>query len=200
MSCENTNFQNLNCILPRDYFIDAYDERIFSKAIAIVIHMHYSDSFDRYKKYIDNIPPEIKVFFTTSNDELKNRIQVYIEHRDNCRIIEKNNRGRDISSFLVACREEILKYEYVCFIHDKKEKSQALKSDTDKWLYSQWENILGSYKYLGNIISYFEKNAEVGLLLPPIPLGERIFLLMGIIGKELRKYCEFSKGLNLKCI
>jgi hypothetical protein len=40
--------------------------------------------------------------------------------RKNCDVILKQNRGRDVSSLLVACKEYVFKYEYLCFIHDKK--------------------------------------------------------------------------------
>ena len=40
------------------------------------------------------------------------------------KVILKRNRGRDVSALLVASRTEILQYKYVCFIHDKQEKSE----------------------------------------------------------------------------
>lgn len=192
------NIEKLNYILPTDYLMDS--KKVLSKGIAVIIHMHYSDTLDNYKKYIDNIPEEINLYFTSSNEEVRQKIQHFVQHRKRCRIVPKNNRGRDISSFLVACREEILKHEYVCFLHDKKEKDPSRKKDIDRWIYSQWENMLGSTAYICNILHYFDKNPQLGLLLPPIPLGERLpFLYRNNWYNNYENTIKLAKSLNLHC-
>lgn len=192
------NIEKLNYILPTDYLMDG--KKVLSKGIAVIIHMHYSDTLDNYKKYIDNIPEEINLYFTSSNEEVRQKIQHFVQHRKRCRIVPKNNRGRDISSFLVACREEILKHEYVCFLHDKKEKDPSRKKDIDRWIYSQWENMLGSTAYICNILHYFDKNPQLGLLLPPIPLGERLpFLYRNNWYNNYENTIKLAKSLNLHC-
>jgi len=45
------NIEKLNYILPTDYLMDG--KKVLSKGIAVIIHMHYSDTLDNYKKYID---------------------------------------------------------------------------------------------------------------------------------------------------
>ncbi|WP_139904173.1 rhamnan synthesis F family protein [Clostridium thermarum] len=200
MSSTFENTEQLSCILPADYSIDSYYERILTKRIAVVMHMHYFDTFDKYKQYIDNIPKEIHIYFTTSNNEIRKKIELFLEHRKNCMIIEKNNRGRDISSFLVACRKEILKYEYVCFLHDKREKDPSMKKDIDRWIYSQWENMLGTSTYIYNVLSYFDKNSQIGLLLPPIPIGEHLsFLYRNNWYNNYDNTIKLAKRLDLHC-
>ncbi|CQR58614.1 rhamnan synthesis F family protein [Paenibacillus riograndensis] len=194
------NLGELNSILPSEYLIDGYDSKILCKKIAVVIHLHYSDTFDKYKKYIDNIPREIRIYFTTSNNELSRKIEALSMNRGNCIIIQKNNRGRDISSFLVACRKEILNYEYICFLHDKREKYPSMKSDMDKWIYSQWENMLGSTTYICNVLTYFDINPQLGLLLPPFPLGEHMpFPYEKNWHQNYKNTIKLAKCLNLQC-
>lgn len=200
MSIAYESLGNLNSILPIDYLTDDYDKERLSNRVAVVIHLHYSDTFDQYKKYIANIPQEITVYFTTSNDETRRKIESFSTDRINHRMIQKNNRGRDISSFLVACREEILKYDYICFLHDKKEKEPEMKGDTDKWIYSQWENMLGSTAYIYNVLSYFDKNMQVGLLLPPIPISDRIpFSYKNNWYNNYENTIHLAGSLNLNC-
>lgn len=199
MSLINSKRNCLNCILPRNYLIEAVNESILAKDVAIIIHLHYADTFEWYKKYIENIPKDINIFFTTSNEELRNKLTIFIEHRKNSKIIEKNNRGRDISSFLVACRKEILKYKYFCFLHDKKEKNPAMKKDTEQWIYSQWENMLGSENYIKNIITCFNKNPQLGLLLPPIPFTEHYsYAFMNNWKRNFENTVKLAKLLGLQ--
>lgn len=194
------NVKKLNCILPSEYLTDKCYNRDLNKRIAVVIHMHYLDVFEKCKTYFNNIPQETTVYFTTSNEKLREKIEIIAACKDNYRIIPKNNRGRDISSFLVACRKEILNYEYICFLHDKKEKYPSLKPDTDKWIYSMWENMLGNMIYINNLITYLEKNTRVGLLLPPIYLGERrAFAHENTWYKNYDNTIELAKRLDLHC-
>ena len=190
----------LNCILPSDYLIDGKHKKELGKGIAVVIHLHYSDTFDTLKKYIDNIPEELTIYFTCSNEELRRKLQLYSQERKNCRIIPKKNRGRDISSFLVACREEILKYQFFCFVHDKKEKIPEMKKDTDKWIYSLWENMLGTTEYIWNIIRCFDKNSQLGLLLPPLVAGDWLTFLYGDNWYDnYENTIKLANTLNLDC-
>ena len=62
MSLINSKRNCLNCILPRNYLIEAVNESILAKDVAIIIHLHYADTFEWYKKYIENIPKDINIF------------------------------------------------------------------------------------------------------------------------------------------
>ncbi|MEK3826961.1 MULTISPECIES: rhamnan synthesis F family protein [Paenibacillus] len=196
----NINSDNTHCILPTRHLNDNYENEILKKKVAVVIHLHYSDTFKKYEEYFRNIPEEITIYFTTSNDELNKKIKNFSSYRKNCRLIEKKNRGRDISSFLVACRKDILDHELVCFLHDKKEKNPSSKLDVDKWIYSQWENMLSSKTYIYNVISCFNKNDQLGLLLPPVPASERInFAYMNNWKSNYENTVRLAKDLNLHC-
>lgn len=153
-------------VLPKEHIIYNISENALKNAV-VVVHLHYDYFFETALSYIKNIPSEIAILFTTSNKALEQPINEFSSTRPNCRLIVKENRGRDISSFLVACRKEILKYKYFCFIHDKKEKHPYLKDDIREWLSSQFENILGSKELICNIIGLFEQDSALGLLLPP---------------------------------
>ena len=163
--------ENLNFILPLNKRITNIEE-IYRNNVAIVIHLYYLDTINYYFKYIENIPEDIIVFFTVSNYRIKKMLEKKeIVKKRNWKIIEKQNRGRDISAFLVACRKELLKYEYICFLHDKKEKNAILKEDTRQWIACLWENMIGSSIYIDNVLSLFNENKRLGVLVPPFPMG-----------------------------
>lgn len=160
--------RNLNYILPTTHSIGQN-----SKAnVLIIVHLYYLDTVNVYLRHLEAVPDNIDVIFTVSDIAMSEiLLQSPIYENGNCRIIEKQNRGRDVSSFMVACRKEILKYDYVCFLHDKKEKSSADKKDTEEWIRSLWENMVGSSSYINNILTTFDENPDLGLLVPPFPMS-----------------------------
>lgn len=93
--------------------------------------------------------------------------------------IEKLNQGRDISALLIECRKYINEYNYACFLHDKKPHTEELAEDTELWIQNIWGNLLGSEKYIQSIINLFENNEEIGIVVPPPPIGDHFAVWYG---------------------
>lgn len=146
-----------------------YAEIPFTKKIGVFIHLYYEDSVGYYANCIKNIPAGIDLYISYSNEQIKEYIQSELKKRgiEDCQFISKENRGRDVSALLVAFREIMTGYDYVCFLHDKKAKSELEEEMTEEWIYSPWENMLSCENYIKNVISIFEEREDVGLLLPP---------------------------------
>lgn len=191
---------NLNFILPLD--VNLYQsEYVKKKRILIVIHMHYLDSIEYYFQWINEIPQEIDIIFTISNKDLEKKIEENINRKKGCyRIFYKKNRGRDISALLVASRKEILNYEYVCFIHDKKARNEKIKKDVASWIKLLWENTIGSSKYIENIIYTFECNTELGMLVPPIHISPNFrHVFSNAWEKNFDNTAKIAEDLTLSC-
>lgn len=197
--------ENLNFILS-DKYINNLNNIISQKEMAVVIHLHYEDTVKDYFKYIVNIPKSIDVYITVSDKRTRMRITECIEYHEikNCFIVDKNNRGRDVSALLVACRSKILEYQYICFVHDKKEKSDDRKKDVQCWTEGLWENTIGSTEYIYNIKELFDKNKKLGVLVPPNPMTDyfsyaitntwyKNFDLTKKIADELGLICDISE-------
>lgn len=176
----------LNFILPKNALVG----RGRIDGAALVVHLHYFDTAERYMRAIEQIPPEIDVYITAADENVHKLLKKCANkmQRENISIVEKKNRGRDISALLVACRKSILKYEYVGFVHDKKAKAAHLQGDTREWIRCLWENTIGSRAYILNVLSVLEQNPGIGLLVPPSPMGEYI-----------RAYYSDSWLSNFKC-
>ncbi len=193
--------KNLNYILPVNTKLNRVSSDLKKGKAAVCIHLHYLDTIETYLKYMEMIPDSIDIFVTFSNNEVKEVLQkAAVGSRKNCRFINKQNRGRDISAFLVACRRELLQYEYICFLHDKKEKKSIYKKDTDAWIRCLWENMLGSEEYIDNILSVFLENSALGLLTPPYPVTEHFSTFyMYAWGRNFDITKELSERMKLKC-
>lgn len=168
--------------------------------VAAFIHFYYKEIFEKYKEYVFNIPISIDVFITTSNGELFDEIKRSSENKPfrNVRVSYVPNRGRDISALLVADRDEIKKYDYFCFIHDKGRKSYASKDETDDWNDLLWDNLVNSENYISNVISIFNKNTEIGLLVPPVPYSENFNYTYGNLwGDNYKKLVDLLNKLDV---
>ena len=165
----NERIKKDNIILPSLERL-ARDE-VYGKC-AIFIHLHYINDVDCYIPYIYNIPIWIDVYISYDDIKLKKVLEKKII-RKNITFVSKQNRGRDISALLVAFREYILEYEYICFLHDKKEKSQLQREDTEAWIRCLWENMIGSEAYIENVIFTLKSKETIGLLTPPNILEKR---------------------------
>lgn len=141
------------------------------KNTAVAVYLYYSDTLEKYFEYIKNIPIEIDVHIISANPETWEAIETFVESRKNVSFIKKENRGRDVSALLVVFRKIAINYQYFCFIHDKKEKTEFMKQDIDFWVRNLWDNTLKSKSYIQNVLGILECE-NVGLLVPPEPTGE----------------------------
>lgn len=139
---------------------------------AVAAHLYYAEDMEEYMPYLLAVPESIDVYIISSREEILCAARQ--QGKPNFHLLKKENRGRDISALLVAFREISLRYEYICFVHDKKAKYLYLKEDVAVWRRNLWENSIASKVYIHNILDLFAENKDIGLLAPPAPVGEYI--------------------------
>lgn len=162
------NLLHLEYVLPWKAYGENKDVAEYN--CAIIIHLYYEDLVDTCFTYIKEVPNSIDVYITTSSDGTKYKVKEAVEKYNlcNCILIDKDNRGRDISSLLVASREIALKYKYFCFVHDKNTLHISDRSVPRSYMYNIWENTLKSRAYIYNVLDCLEANKQLGLLCPPV--------------------------------
>lgn len=160
---------HLNYILPYNFS----NKKIINKKIAVFAHLFYEDMYEEVIDYICNIPEYIDIYITTSSKENGEKIEKFLKDnnvKNNYKILEAGKRGRDAGALLVTCRKYLNKYEYICFVHDKKTTGGTGPASVGKsFMYHIWQNLLKSPAYIENIINLFEENERLGLLTPPNP-------------------------------
>lgn len=168
----DASFQAINGIGIADDTCDMQGET-YAKT-AVILYLYYSETLSTYWKYIDEIPRKIHIYIISSQRAVLEETQRHMDllGRHNVDYILKENRGRDISALLITGAEIIKNYEYICFLHDKKEHSEKVKQDTDLWIENLWGNLLGSSGYIHNILNLLEKTETLGVLVPPEPIGD----------------------------
>lgn len=169
-------------------------------SVAVAVNLYYEDTAEKYFTYLESIPEKIDLYIISSQQSILECARHRFKERDNFFCLEKENRGRDISALLVAFREIALKYQFICFVHDKKSKYSCLDADVERWVDNLWGNTVASAAYVLNVLQMFERNAELGLLVPPEPIGE--YLDSWYSNSWYGNYNmtqEIVKKLQLKC-
>ncbi len=177
-------------------------ESYSKRKAAIILYLYYFDTLENYFKYISCIDTGIDVYIVTPLDSVRDKVKDYIKNtqRTNINIIMKPNTGRDISGLLIAAGQVVPDYEYVCFVHDKKEHSAETKDDTTLWVENIWGNLIGGTGYIQQIIELFEQNKELGVLAPPAPIGVHFCTWYGYGWHgSFRTTKNLADRLGLKC-
>ena len=191
------NTLHLNYNLPSDYSL-LEDNK--SQKIGLFFHIYFEDLIEECFHYVSNVPEYTDIFITTDKENKKIKIEnkfSKLKNKVDVKVIE--NRGRDVSAFLVPNREEILKYDIACFAHDKKTKQLHPELKGEEFKYKCLENIFGNKNFVNNIIDLFIKNPRLGLLSPPAPNHAEFY---GNLGREWGENyditVELLKDLNIE--
>lgn len=161
---------HLEYVLPTDCRISSHNP-LENKKAAVIAHIYYKDLVDECFDFFEEVPSEIDVFIYSANEETRNaaKREVVARKLKNCKIIAKNNRGRDFSALLVAAKDVIREYDYICFVHDKKSHGGSPVTSGKTWMYEMWDCLLKSRDYIYNIIDTMETDCSLGLFVPPEP-------------------------------
>ena len=158
------NTLHLNYSLPSRYTLNKLEN---NHKIGLFLHIYFEDLIDECFDYSSNLPEHADIFITTNSEEKKKKIEKKfstLKNKLDIKVIE--NRGRDVSAFLIPNSEEILKYDMACFAHDKKTKQLKPQLKGEDFKYKCFENILGSKEFVCNVINLFLENPKLGLLSP----------------------------------
>lgn len=138
--------------------------------IGVVYHSFYEDLIEESIDYLTNAKNVADILITTTSEDKKLKIQTtLIAKQLNAEVRVIENRGRDVSSLLVAATDFIHKYDLVCFAHDKKTTQVRPANVGRAWFYKLHENVLGSEEYIKNIIFMFKSEPQLGLAYPMYP-------------------------------
>jgi rhamnosyltransferase len=89
------------------------------------------------------------------------------------------NRGREISGHFIGLKQYVKQYDYICFTHDKKTDYHKPYMVGESFSYQCFENVLSTSAFVENIITTFQDNPRLGLLVPPIPIHSHFFSVLG---------------------
>lgn len=164
--------KNLYYILPRSVRTDLVS--LDGVKAIVVACLYYEDLLEDSLDYLNHVPEYMDICICTSDPVLAKEAETFCGQRTNAFVVKKENRGRDISSLLVACREFLCRYTHICFVHDKKSVHALPRQrwEIDLWIRNLWSSMLGSEQYIENVLGVFLNHPGLGLLVPPEPTGD----------------------------
>lgn len=170
------------------------NQNIEKRKVAVIVHLFYEEQIDFYRTYLEKIPSFIDVIVISSKNVILEYFSLY-----GIKTIKKENRGRDISALLVIGKEIVFQYEYICFIHDKKEKDVSKKEDVANWKKNLWDNMLQSDIYVYNLLEFMENDKLTGMFVPLPPHGRNMEMwLYASWGENCVNTQKLADELNVK--
>ena len=190
---------HLNYILPTEYEKKKID--VNKDKLLLIFHIHFEDSIDESMKYMKSMPLNSDILITVSKIKLKEKLKEKIKELPykNIEIRVVENRGKEISSLLIVAKDRVMNYNYVCFMHDRKDPEQIALLQSFSFRHKYYESNLSSKEYVMNILGLFKENKKLGMLMPPLPNHGNYFHMIGNEwGDYLKETEELAKKLGLK--
>ncbi|MDV2449659.1 rhamnan synthesis F family protein [Xanthomonas hortorum] len=141
--------------------------------VAICAHVYYPDMVEELLQLGDTIPCKYDFIATTETEEKKALIEQAAAGRENInevivRVVERN-RGRDMSSLFITCRDLFIgdRYNLVCRLHTKK-TPHVHNGRSNVFKRHMFENLLKSSGYTANVLDMFRDHPWIGVAVPSI--------------------------------
>lgn len=181
------------------------NENVEIPKTVVIAHITYEELFDECIEYLKKVPSDIDICVTSYKDEILEKVDRLSESGMFNMFSKKiPNRGRDVSCIFVGCKELVKKYEYICFVHDKRTTGIGGMYAVGASFHSLvWENMLKSTGYIKQVIKAFNEEKRLGLLCPPKPLHQDygpVFIYEWGMEDNYQGCIEFAKKLNLKVL
>lgn len=147
--------------------IDGHNAKLIDTKIniCVIFHIFYAkECIEEMNKYIINIPEYIDIYITTNTKEKIEILKSSLINK-NIKYLLVNNRGRDTSALLIACKNIVKKYDIFAFLHFKKSNQNDFG---DLWRKYLFDNMIGSASCITEIINNFITNNKLGLVFPPL--------------------------------
>ena len=135
----------------RPFYLDPYIklENIakVQSSVGIHIHLHSGDGVEYIVRYLNNIPIKYDIFVSLTNGSsqnfLKNYLQNNLENASKIKIKTVQNRGRNISHFLITFKGELSNYDILGHFHFKS-SPHLNEGEVKVWMNQIFDGILGS--------------------------------------------------------
>lgn len=138
--------------------------------VALIFFVYYEDEINTCFHYIQSMPEGSDIYIISAKQELLNAYRKKLEplrkYRCEYRLM-KENRGRDVSAYLVTAADVYSTHKYICCMHDKKTAQVGNMRSGKDFAYHCYENNLATAPFVQNVIKTFEENPRLGMLVPP---------------------------------
>jgi len=189
---------HLNYTLPKEKTLLRKSDN--NPKVALFMHLYFPDLLEASYRSACFMPKNADIYITVSSENMKLKVEkIFLDIPNKLKVILIQNRGRDNSSLLVALRSFAYDYDYICFVHDKKSAHVFPHASGESFAYQCFENTIGSRMFIENVITTFEENPRLGMLVPPPPLHTAYYFfgLNGTWGGNVELCRDWMKKLMI---
>lgn len=172
--------------------------------ILVIAHIYYPDMVEEIVTYTENLPCSYDLLITTSNEKSKLEIEsnpiLKGLNTNNIKVkIVEQNRGRDMSSLFITCKDEVLNsdYDWICRLHSKKspQNSHNMSQHFKEMMYL---NLLRDKNYTSKLIKFLDSNQDIGFAMPSmIHIGHPTLGYAWFTNRELAIEVANKVGIKL---
>lgn len=167
----NTNLAMLE-VLPRTTLTALEDTS--SLRVLVVIHATGVASASPLIERLSWFPAPVEAIVTTSDAALAPALEELLAAQGahvssgEVRVVPSSN-GRDMSAFLIGCRDELLSERYDVFVklHDRV-PSRRGRTISEYFRRYTRDNLVGSPAYIANLLALFVREPGLGAVFPPV--------------------------------
>lgn len=152
----------------------AYDKEVrldenFNLSIGVHLHLYYIDLAEELLIALSNIPYTFSLFISTPHGEKELNIIKEIIHKKlplcaKYKIVQFENRGRDIAPFIVEFGNELLNFDLILHYHSKKSLHSDGLADARRFLLHY---ILGNKSIVCQTLNLLYSDNNIGIVCPP---------------------------------
>ncbi|MGD9969662.1 MAG: rhamnan synthesis F family protein [Sulfuricurvum sp.] len=146
---------------------------------AVHLHLYYVDLAVFFVNYFKFLPGKFDLYITVENTELEKEIISLFSQCSARRIkvIQVNNIGRDVGSFIFGLRNYLINNNYEVVGHFHTKKSIILGDNGDQWRKFLLDNLIGDSTIINSLLALFN-DPKLGLVFPEdshvVDIGDNI--------------------------
>lgn len=190
------NAMKLNYIMPLHSVLREKRPR----RVALAMHIYLEELIEYCYQYALSMPEESDIYISSGSEGTCKKIESVFKNGPwhQVKVIQVENRGRDVGGLLMGSGPYLNQYDYVCVAHDK--KVAQLDYGSKGYAFSErcFHNLLGSKELVENILGLFEENPFLGLMCPPPPNHADYYFTLGCEwGPNFEVTKQLAEGLAL---
>lgn len=172
------NLTEISKVMHFNYVLPTYGVYCseMEKRTAVFIFLESIKHKHLYKNYLAAIPEETDVYLLGKRADGTEIQKAYLAGKSNIEIVELDKAYQEKISYTLQQAKD--NYDYICIANMRNVENIQPYSNEISWQYSDWENILGTKEMVQNIITTFETNKRLGMLIPPVPQYGELFAVM----------------------
>lgn len=142
--------------------------------VAAFFYMTHEELLDESFCYLQSLPDYADVYAVASTQTLSELIREKASAYgiSGCHVSISKSAGDAIGALLRTAKESLMGYDYICAIHDTQLPDPPVGHISEEIRRFNSDAVLYSSDYVENILSTFEKNPRLGMLVPMNALHE----------------------------